>query len=518
MTKRRNKPDPGPKGSTPPLALDSPELQRARQRWSRNQYEPALKLFRQAVRRQPDNTLALTDAARAFGARFEIPTAEKLLARLMKLVGNNADLLFQTGQSYRMIRRPEEAIACFESALANRSSLAEAHLELSILFERCHRLEESLEHAEAFLKSRPDSPEGKLVQARALRRSGDPARATTILESIVQATSAHPFIRSEAASLVAAILDQEGHYDEAFKMMEQSKGFLAPLAEPYQQRAVQELEFTTALREEMTEDVFAQWTSRADESKIALLTGVPRSGTTLLERILDAHPDILCSDEREAFPSYILPAVLSKSSNRPPALGRETLEKITDRSLNAQRERYRDYLSWTLGEEQGKRWLIDKNPSTVPLLPGFLRTVPSGKIIYASRDPRDVVLSCFFRYLPLNSVSVRFLDIRTAAERTRFELETWHHYRDLLPNNWVEVAYHDLVCDFQGALAPVLNILGLAWNDALNTYRDHNLNKSVNSPTYAEVTQPIHRAALGRWKNYESQLAPALEVLEGLGN
>jgi tetratricopeptide (TPR) repeat protein len=517
VTKRRNEPGPRRNRANPPVALDSPELHRARQRWSSNQFEPALKLFRQAVRRQPDNTLALTDAARAFGARFEIPTAEKLLARLMKLAGNNAGLLFQTGQSYRMIRRPEEAIACFESALEIRSSLAEAHLELSILFERRHQLEESLEHAEAFLKSRPHSPEGKLVQARALRRSGDPARATTILESIVHSTNAHAFICSEAASLVAAILDHEGNYDEAFKMMEQSKSFLAPLAEPFQQKADQELELTTALREEMTADVLARWTSRPDDSKMALLTGAPRSGTTLLERILDAHPDILCSDEREAFPSYILPAVLSKSSHRPPLFGVETLEKITDRTLDAQRARYRDYLSWTLGEEQGERWLIDKNPSTIPLLPGFLRLVPSGKIIYSSRDPRDVVLSCFFRYLPLNSVSARFLDIRTAAERTRFEIETWQHYRELLPNHWVEVAYEDLVSDFEGAVVPVLKLLGLEWNDTLTAYRDQNVGKEVNSPTYAEVTKPIHHSAVGRWKNYQSHLAPALEALEGLG-
>ncbi|MFP6879764.1 MAG: sulfotransferase, partial [Roseibacillus sp.] len=225
----------------------------------------------------------------------------------------------------------------------------------------------------------------------------------------------------------------------------------------------------------------------------------------------------LCSDEREAFPSYILPTVLSKSANRPPVFGVETLDKITDRALETQRDRYRNYLCWALGEDQDERWLIDKNPSTVPLLPGFLRTVPSGKILYASRDPRDVVLSCFFRYLPLNSVSARFLEIRTAAERTRFEIETWHRYREVLTDQWAEVAYEDLVSDFAGALTPILNLLGLPWHEDLTHYRDQNVHKAVNSPTYAEVTQPIYGAAVGRWKNYESHLAPALEVLEGLG-
>ena len=70
MAKSRKKTTRGQKQAAQPVSLDSPELQRARERWSRNQFEPALKLFRQAVRRQPDNTLALTDAARAFGVRF----------------------------------------------------------------------------------------------------------------------------------------------------------------------------------------------------------------------------------------------------------------------------------------------------------------------------------------------------------------------------------------------------------------------------------------------------------------
>ncbi|MDP7107345.1 MAG: hypothetical protein QGH41_09720, partial [Roseibacillus sp.] len=63
---------------------------------------------------------------------------------------------------------------------------------------------------------------------------------------------------------------------------------------------------------------------------------------------------------------------------------------------------------------------------------------------------------------------------------------------------------------------PILNLLGLPWHEDLTHYRDQNVHKAVNSPTYAEVTQPIYGAAVGRWKNYESHLAPALEVLEGL--
>src|SRR5882724_11768296 len=102
----------------PGLGVDVPELQKARTLWQLNRFDEALDLFEAAVRKYPQNLVALVDASRALGARFEITRAEVIVDRLAKLGAHNPELMHLAGQSYRMIFRPEKAIECFEQVLA----------------------------------------------------------------------------------------------------------------------------------------------------------------------------------------------------------------------------------------------------------------------------------------------------------------------------------------------------------------------------------------------------------------
>src|SRR5947209_15155739 len=94
----------------PGLGVDVPELRQARALWATSRFDEAVALFEHAVRKYPQNLLALIDASRALGARFEIKKAEPLLDRLAKLGAHDPQLLHLAGQSYRMIFRPEKAI------------------------------------------------------------------------------------------------------------------------------------------------------------------------------------------------------------------------------------------------------------------------------------------------------------------------------------------------------------------------------------------------------------------------
>ena len=103
-----------------------------------------LALFEKAVRKYPQNLVALVDASRALGARFEINKAEAMLDRLAKLGAHNPQLMHLAGQSFRMIFRPEKAIQCFERVVAMTRQIPDAQLELAVLYERRHRVAEAL--------------------------------------------------------------------------------------------------------------------------------------------------------------------------------------------------------------------------------------------------------------------------------------------------------------------------------------------------------------------------------------
>lgn len=168
-----------------------------------------------------------------------------------------------------------------------------------------------------------------------------------------------------------------------------------------------------------------------------------------------------------------------------------------------------------MNEEIGSRILIDKNPSTTFLIPAYQRLSPRNRILYALRDPRDIAVSCFFRWLPLNSVSVRYHSLEETCKRTAEELGCWQSLREKLPeNSWHETRYEDTVTDYTEECRKVLQWMGLPWDDSVSGYRGHMEKRGVNSPTYEAVTQPIYSGAMGRWKNYEEFLAPHMPILE----
>jgi hypothetical protein len=265
---------------------------------------------------------------------------------------------------------------------------------------------------------------------------------------------------------------------------------------------------------EITKEHFERWRLATDalpQRRVAFLTGPPRSGTTLLEKALDAHPLVITSDEQVAFPKFIYPSILGKSDQE--LLGVVDLDQIPVERIAQQRVRYLTYLADALGEPIGDRVHLDKNPSTIMLIPGMLRLWPECRLLVAIRDPRDVILSCFMRYLPLNTLTSQFLSIEETATNYCRDIQAWLRMREILPSPWIEVRYEDTVHDLQREARRALEFLGVGWDDSVMQYRQHLANKQVNSPTYEDVAKPIYQTSLARWKNYAPHLEPVMDQL-----
>jgi hypothetical protein len=149
------------------------------------------------------------------------------------------------------------------------------------------------------------------------------------------------------------------------------------------------------------------------------------------------------------------------------------------------------------------------------MVPPMRRIFPELKLVIALRDPRDVVLSCFLRYLPVNPVSVCFLTLERTAERFALDMDAWLKIREMT-HDWIEVRYEDVITDLRGQTQRTLAALGVPWNESILEYRQRNERKHVRSPSYDEVSRPIFTSSVGRWQNYERQLAPVLDRLAPL--
>lgn len=513
---------------------DTPGLRAARRAWAQHRFDEALLLFNQAVRLEKSNLRALVDAARAHGFRYQYRRAEELTDQLLQLAPKRADVWLWAGETYRMIALLDRATECFERS-CQIGATPQSMLELAALYERQHRLVEAADLVERVLAVHPRHPASRLLKARIERRARQTAEAESTLRDLIALPPENPDVLAEAWGELATLYDEHARYDEAWSAICQSKDVLLARDAPERQAAEFVLARFRRMIDTVTADDLRRWSAanRRDEPggspskgepggsphadtprRPVLLTGFPRSGTTLLEQVLDSHPALVSSEERDVFSREIFPSL---GEGAPPDVPvHQMLHRASAERIAEARRKYFAVLEGMLREPIGDRVHLDKNPAMNLMIPAMLRVLPELRLLVALRDPRDVVVSCFLRYLPLNPVSVCFLTPQRTAERYALDLRAWLKLRDLIEAPWIEVRYEDTVADLPGQARRALDLLGLPWDDAVLAYRDRAARRQVLSPTYEAVTRPLYTTAIGRWHNYERQLAPVMAVLDPL--
>jgi hypothetical protein len=111
-------------------------------------------------------------------------------------------------------------------------------------------------------------------------------------------------------------------------------------------------------------------------------------------------------------------------------------------------------------------------------------------------------------------VSVHFLTLEGTVKKYAKTMRNWLKIRGLLKNPWIEVRYEDTVADIESQARKVLDFLKLPWDESVLEYHRHAQRKHIHSPTYEAVTKPVYTSSINRWRNYETQLQPYLEMLQ----
>jgi len=130
------------------------------------------------------------------------------------------------------------------------------------------------------------------------------------------------------------------------------------------------------------------------------------------------------------------------------------------------------------------------------------------------RDPRDVVLSCYFQNIPLNAANVNFLSFERLARHYADLMDVWLAVREWEGFAWVETRYEDVVADMEKEGRRVTTFLGLDWHADQARFHEKSAKKQLFSPTYQDVTRPVYNRSVARWHAYEKYLAPILPALD----
>jgi tetratricopeptide (TPR) repeat protein len=489
-------------------------LQAATEAWRSGDFEQAIETFETASRRDPANHGVLLDLGRAYGLRFNQAAAEKCFEKAIRISPNKTQTLGTIGQICRDFGDQNMAERYLSLAAQQKDITPETLAQLAEVYERLRRMENAYQLVERALKMDPKSAPTLLTSARLRRQSGQLEAAECMLRDFP--VDAGPELRARAAYELGAILDRQERYDEAMTGFLKAKELLRPLAA----RPTMELKVMRdrlrSLRNSLTSEVLDEWHKHAPElqptNRLALLAGHPRSGTTLLEQVLDSHPDIVSAEETEIFLDDAFNPLGHKLPEGTPIL--ELLRLAGDDKLRSSRVNYFRSIDLFLGNPVGSRLLIDKNPSYTFLIAALARIFPEIKLIIALRDPRDVCLSCFMQNIPMNQVGAAFLSLESTVQEYGELMGMWKAVAPMLKNPWIEIRYEDMVGDLESVARKTLDFLGMGWDARVLGFDEHARKKLVRSPTYADVAKPIYRGAIGRWRNYQEHLNPHLAKLE----
>jgi hypothetical protein len=241
------------------------------------------------------------------------------------------------------------------------------------------------------------------------------------------------------------------------------------------------------------------------------LTSHPRSGTTLVEQVLDSHDEAISADEFDVATHWIYLPIVRKFPYSLPILA--ILDKVPAAVRQQARATYWQQTEAIFDQPIGGRMLLDKNPAMTMLLPVVQWAFPEMKTLFALRDPRDVILSCFMQKLQPNPISVNWLSLSAAADYYAATMRMWLAVRAVTDGAWLEFRYEDVVADLDAQARRILEFLGLPWDDKVLRFYEHAREKMVRSPTYKDVTQPVYAKSVGRWQHYAKHLDPVIEKL-----
>jgi len=479
----------------------APNLAEARRRLGRlyasvGRAEDAAAHLREAVRLRPDDAAALGYLGAALVAGQTGPDAENeaeqcfraaIRARPGEVQGHvaYADLLQRQG-------RFDEALAHLDQAHAVDPRSAVAAAERVRLHERRGDFAAAGRALAAALTAHPSDPQVALAFAVAAPHLDRTEQAAAHIERVLEGGALPGSVRQELLFALGALYDRLGRHDEAFGRFLKANKLTPTRYDPGETERL----FSSLI------DAYPRGGGRARAGGRTQLpvfiVGMPRSGTTLVEQILAAHPQVHGAGELALVRQLVsgLPARVSRGDHYP-----SCLDEITPALLD---ELAAAYLDVVQGLAPGARRVTDKMPHNFRWL-GFIdQMLPGALIVHCRRDALDTCLSLYFQ--PISPGHPYCADLRHLGHYYRQYERLMEHWARTLDNPLLELRYEELVAEPERVARELVEFCGLDWDPACLEF--HAQSRVVNTPSYDQVRRPIYSSAVERWRRYERFLGP----------
>ena len=429
------------------------------------EYGIAYDIMRRIDAATPMNTRVLFDFAQQLTLLDQHELAVQFLDRAIAQGGDNHSTAYFRGNAMKFMGRMDEAEAAFEHSIALKPDYAHAHWALAFL-------------------GRKNGAEQRVDRLRAL---------------IGQTSASDP----DHCYLDYALyreLEMLGDDEAAWQSLE--RGFRG------KRRSIQhDAGAETALFDQIIArfpTVPPAFATTDDAATPIFVVGMPRTGTTLLERILGNSPGIaLCGELNDLRMQY----KWATDYYCPGFFDEKSLARAGAADYAELGRRYLDHVKW---RAPGSRRFTDKNPGNFQMIGVILKALPQAKIIHLQRDPADACFSNLKELFAANAYSYSY-DLGELATHHRNYTRLMAHWHTIAPGRILDVRYEDLVTEPEAQTERVMRYLGLPYKPGQSRVEDST--QIVSTASSAQVREPIHRRNIGGWQRYAAHLQPLVDAL-----
>ena len=468
-------------------------------RWA-GRLEDAARQWSEIITLAPDRAESHYLLGTQFREMGQLPEALRCHNRALALEPDVPEFLCAKGATLIYLNQADQALECYQRAETVSPGMKDALAGIGWALRSLGRFEEADQYFHKLRAVDPVDPksyahvssEGKALDADEEQR----------LAAVVDRRDISADARITAGFGLGRLLDGAGRYDEAFSRYATANALVREIWPKMQDDLFDADRFTARIAGLIERYQTRSSVEPADFSNMSELpifvVGMPRSGTTLVEQICASHSRVFGAGEMSDI--IRLENILS----RPDVAESAELFRDTARRLAKQ------HIVKLYGQAKGALRVVDKMPDNILLVGLIVRLFPRARIIWCSRDNRDIALSCYFQMFAAGAQHFSY-DLAHCGHRTRLIERLARHWMTLVPSRMIEVNYEALIHDLEGQSRRLIEFLGLDWEAACMDF--HRTERPVVTVSYWQVRQPLYQSSMARWRNYEKHLSPLFAAL-----
>lgn len=455
----------------------------------------AAELFQRAVDLAPDDVRHLAYLARSLTALNRQIDARETAKRAAALHINEAWIADILGVVFSRTGFHEKAVPLFQRAVALNAAPANFHYNLGASLQFSGNFEAAKEAYLATLEREPSyfrAYSSLVMLDRQTEENNHLAQLTSLFDTHTEDADA----ALHFGHAIAKTLEDIGRYDESLVWLHKAKAIKAR-----QLQTDTNSHFANFRPAQNTYPAPSKSTQPESGPAPIFIVGLPRTGTTLVDRILSSHPDVVSAGELNTFAGLVKSAVQTPSNL---VMDADTLLKAPALNLS---QIGAAYVEATKDLARGAPRMTDKMPLNFFYAGLIHAALPNARIVALRRGAMD---SCLSNFRQLFSTGFSYynytFDLETTAEfYTAFDALMAHWRNVLPPDRFMEIHYEDIVLDQCAQTHNLLNFCGLDWNEAC--LRFHENAAPVSTASSVQVRQPLYSGSIGRWKKYGDGLS-----------